>query len=84
MKKKFFLIGALVAMSMSAMFVACEGSKPANGCICTVTDKDGEKETNRITFEDMVDHYGATTCSELNTKLKDYIPASASVACKGY
>lgn len=84
MKKKFFLIGALVLMSMSAMFVACEGNKPENGCICTVTPKEGEKETMRMTFEDMVDYYGVTTCSELNSELQDYIPASATVACKGY
>lgn len=84
MKKKFFLVSALVVMSMSAMFVACEGSKPTNGCICTITDKDGEKETLRLTFEEMVDYYQATTCGELTTVIKDYIPASGTVACKGY
>ena len=45
MKKKFFLIGALVVMSMSAMFVACGGkNEPAdpeyvNGCRCEIVDE---------------------------------------------
>ena len=94
MKKKIFLVSALVAMAMSTMFVACnqntpsdpssEDSKPANGCICTVTDKEGQKETIRVEFNDMVDYYQATTCSELTTVFKDYIAASSRVSCKGY
>ena len=97
MKKKFMLVSAMVIMAMSAMFVACnekksntpsetteEDSKPANGCICTVTDKEGQKETVRVEFNDMVDYYQATTCSELSTAFKDYIAASSKVSCKGY
>lgn len=96
MKKKFMLVSAMVIMAMSAMFVACneknqnnpsepaEESKPENGCICTVTDKEGQKETYRVEFNDMVDYYQATTCSELSTAYKDYIAASSKVSCKGY
>ena len=35
MKKKFFLVGALVAMSMSAMFIACsknDQNTASDGC----------------------------------------------------
>lgn len=42
MKKKFFLIGALVVMSMSAMFVACGGKNEpeyVNGCRCEIFDE---------------------------------------------
>lgn len=93
MKKKFMLVSAMVIMAMSAMFVACnqntpsestDETKPANGCICTVTDKEGQKETVRVEFNDMVDYYQATTCSELATAFKDYIAASSRVSCKGY
>lgn len=85
MKKKIYLVASFVAIAMSAMFVACEGnSKPANGCICTITDKENQKETLRLTFEDMVDQYQATTCGELTVVIKDYIPASSTAVCKGY
>ena len=79
MKKKFFLIGALVAMSISAMFVACNQNTPTNGCVCTMT-YEGQKMTERLTFEDMVDYYNVTTCSELQA----YFPPIYSASCKAY
>ncbi len=96
MKKKMILVSTLVVMAMSAMFVACnqknqntpsepaKESKPENGCICTVTDKEDKKETYRVEFNDMVDIYQSTTCSELATAFKDYIAASSKVSCTGY
>lgn len=79
MKKKIFLVGAFVALSMSVMFVACNQSTPTNGCICTITEA-GQKQTIRVTFEDMVDYYNVTTCAELQA----YLPPVYSPSCKAY
>lgn len=79
MKKKFFLVSALVAMAISAMFVACNQNTPTNGCICTYTEE-GQKQTIRITFEEMVDYYNVTTCAELQA----YLPPITSPSCKAY
>ena len=87
MKKKFFLVGALVVMSMSAMFVACNGNNPTNGCECTATIM-GESQTGRITLTEMKDNYGVTTCSALASTIenrgKDDLGFSVSVSCKAY
>lgn len=71
MKKKFFLIGALVAMSMSAMFVACnnKSNEQVEGCTCTVTDRDGYGNTFYLNFVEMA-AYGARTCNELAAALR--------------
>lgn len=86
MKKKFFLIGALVAMSMSAMFVACNGNNPTNGCKCTAT-YDGETRTESITLAEMKEEFGITSCAELATIQKQQAELqgiSASVTCSAY
>ena len=84
MKKKFFLIGALVAMSMSAMFVACEKDNGlSKGCTCT-TYEGGETTTDYISPTEMMG-YGASTCSALASALQGaYLShgISASVTCK--
>lgn len=96
MKKKFMLVSTMVIMAISAMFVACnqnsqnnpsepaEEGKPANGCICTVTPKEGDAQKVRVPFDEMVDQYQSTTCSELATAFKDYIAASSKISCSGY
>ena len=70
MKKKFFLIGALVAMSMSAMFVACEKKDNGleKGCNCTFYEE-GETWTEYISPAEMM-NYGATSCSALASALQ--------------
>lgn len=84
MKKRFFLIGALVVMSMSAMFVACNQNPPTNGCICTATSRDGEKEIISYTLEDMIVYEEVSTCGELTRVIKEGIAKGWSVSCKGY
>ena len=70
MKKKFFLIGALVAMSMSAMFVACNGkNEPTNGCTCTIRESDGSQSREYFSKMDMAE-VGATTCGELASAVR--------------
>jgi len=64
MKKKFFLIGALVAMSMSAMFVACNENKPTNGCKCAITFKGEDMGTETIDLAQM-NEWKVSTCSEV-------------------
>ena len=86
MKKKFFLVGALVVMSMSAMFVACNENTPANGCECTITEM-GESRTERVTLAEMKENANVTTCSALVSETEKQIKAmgvSASVSCKAY
>ena len=85
MKKKFFLIGALVAVSLSVMFVACNNNTPQNGCICTATSKeDGEKETWKYTLDEMIDVENVSTCGELTRAVREGIDSGWSVSCKGY
>ena len=87
MKKKFFLIGALVAMSMSAMFVACSGkNEPTNGCKCVIKANGVESNTT-VTLDEMKQYYGVSTCDALASKYQS--PASAagmnmSVSCTAY
>ena len=91
MKKKIMLVSTMVVMAMSAMFVACNQNTPAtqedtmkNGCICTLTDKDGNSEMIRATFEEMVDQYQVTTCPQMANVVRDYVSANTTVSCKGY
>lgn len=70
MKKKFFLVGALVVMSMSAMFIACSGkNEPVNGCNCTIRESDGSQSREYFSKMDMAE-VGATTCSELASAIR--------------
>ena len=69
MKKRFFLIGALVAMSMSAMFVSCKDkNEVSDGCNCTITESDasGNEHFSKSDMEAM----GASTCGELAAVLR--------------
>ncbi len=70
MKKKIFLVSALVAMAMGVMFVGCKDKNAAsdtnsNGCTCTFDGGSGEF----ITKSEM-QGYGASTCSELAAALR--------------
>ena len=61
MKKKFFLIGALVMIAMSAMFVGCKGQ--VQGCTCTAYEHGQIIHSNEyFTLQEMA-AYGATTCN---------------------
>lgn len=86
MRKKFFLVGALVVMSMSAMFVACNGNNPTNGCICTATYENGETETESITLAKMKEEFGITSCAELTTLENQLaeLKGISSVTCSAY
>lgn len=81
MKKKIFLVCALVAMSMSAMFVACsKKNEPAaptttpttvTGCNCTIIDAYGDMDKLYVDYSDMKNIYGVSTCSELTQAMKN-------------
>ena len=67
MKKQIFLVGALVAVAMSSMFVACadkntpdDKTKVVAGCTCTYQAEGEERETFEIGLNDMPN--GITTC----------------------
>lgn len=75
MKKKFFLVGALVAMSMSTMFIACSKndqntpSDGSDGCNCTIRESDGSQSREYFSKMDMAE-VGATTCGELSSAIR--------------
>jgi hypothetical protein len=87
MKKKFLLVSVLVAMSMSAMFVACSGknepsSSSINGCTCMIRDSDGSSN-EYFSKADMAD-VGATTCGELASAIRGMYGShgmSVTVSC---
>ena len=88
MKKKFFLVGALVTMSMGAMFVACNGknepsSSSNTGCNCMIRESDGSQSNEFFSKMDMAD-VGATTCGEMASAIKGMYGShgmSATVIC---
>ncbi|MGM9838287.1 MAG: hypothetical protein ACI30A_07375 [Paludibacteraceae bacterium] len=75
MKKQIFLVSALVAMAMSAMFVSCKDkNEPAdsiNGCMCTIEWTDGTEDSQAISLSDMKAEYGVTSCSKLEAILNE-------------
>ena len=86
MKKKFFLVGALVAMSMSAMFVACSkndqnGASDSTRCICTVVDSYGDSTTESFDLADANARWGVSSCSACTPFVKEQNPY-ASVSCR--
>lgn len=88
MKKKFFLIGALVAMSMSAMFVACSkndqnGADEFKGCTCEYYDpSDGSSWNEFFSASEMKSQYGASSCSALASAIQaDSFGGDFSVRC---
>ena len=91
MKKKIFLVSALIAMAMGVMFVGCKDknaaddtsdSKDIEGCKCTYY-VDGEKESSKIDIEDMEDYYDVSTCSKLAKYLEKEFDLE-DVSCKEY
>lgn len=81
MKKQILLVGTIIAMTISAMFMGCKSkndaddstgnSKPENGCKCTFYDEDNEKMgTEKFDLDDMEDYYDVTTCSKLLKAIK--------------
>lgn len=87
MKKKFFLIGALVAMSMSAMFVACskdDKNGASDRCICTVVEYDGSSTTESFSMSDAKARWGEGigSCSAITPYVKDQNPYASSVSCR--
>ena len=88
MKKKFFLIGALVAMSMSAMFVACSkddknGASDSTRCICTVVEYDGNSTTESFSMSDAKARWGEgiSSCSAITPFVEKQNPSAFSVSC---
>ena len=94
MKKKFFLVAALVVMSMTAMFVSCKkNGSIENGCTCTMKDySTGETETEFITAKEMKEVAAElvemgitiTSCSDYsNFVMKSFgDEAEGSIKCK--
>ena len=83
MKKKFFLIGALVAISLSVTFIACADA-PLIGCECSVRLADGQSTTPLMfTRQEMKDQYGVSSCVDLSMSLFDQFPGG-TVNCVAY
>ena len=85
MKKKIFLVSALVAMAMSVMFVSCKDNQtPENGCKCKLY-YDGEKlGTEKIHLDDMEDYFDVKTCSKLEKALKEDYDYDSKTSCTSY
>ena len=87
MKKKIFLVSALVVMAMSAMFVACssknEPKDEFKGCTCEYYDpSDGSSFNNFFSASEMKSQYGATSCSALASAIQaDSYGGDFSVRC---
>ena len=89
MKKKFFLVGALVAMSMSAMFVACSkddkngATDEFKGCTCEYYDpSDGSSWNEFFSASEMKSQFGASSCSALASAIQaDSFGGDFSVRC---
>ena len=85
MKKQIFLVGALVAIAMSSMFVACADKNAptsVDGCSCSVTDEYGDKETISYSKSEMEDYYDVKTCEKLAKVLKE--EGYSRATCTGY
>ena len=57
MEKKFLLVGALVVIAMSAMFISCEKNNNSGLCTCS-----NGQETHYVNPASE----GASSCAELN------------------
>ncbi len=91
MKKKFFLVGALVVMSMSAMFVACSkddknGASDSTRCICTVVDSYENSTTESFSMSDAKAKWGEDigSCSAIEPFVRDQNPYASSVSCSTF
>lgn len=86
MKKQIFLVGALVAIAMSSMFVACADKNAptsVDGCSCSITYEDGDKETVSYSKSEMEDYYDVKSCEKLAKALKEEY-AISKASCTGY
>ena len=92
MKKKIFLVSALVLMAMGAMFVSCKKGSIKNGCTCTMSDG-YYTETEFITGAEMqevadeiAEYYNVaiTTCSDYSDFVMRYWGMSdyGTIKCK--
>lgn len=70
MKKKVFLVSAIVAMAMSVMFVSCK-EEVINGCTCTTSVPNEAPEVVNVSASDMKSEFGVTTCSALATNVRN-------------
>ena len=91
MKKKIFLVSALIAMAVSAMFVGCkdkneaEDSSDINGCKCTFYYSGEKIDTEKFDLDEMEDYYDVKTCSKLQKSLnKELEYYDYSAKCKEY
>ena len=95
MKKKFLFVSALVVMAMCASLISCEKKdsvseskdeekEEINGCKCTVTWDDGEKETIKYDLEEMEDYFDVSTCSKLQKILLEDAEGVEKLTCKEY
>lgn len=83
MKKKFFLVGALVAISLSVTFIACADA-PLIGCECSVRLTDGQSTTPLMfTRQEMKDQYGVSSCVDLAKSLLGQY-SGGTVNCTAY
>ena len=84
MKKKFLLVGALVAIAMSVMFVSCKDkNEVSDGCNCTIRESDAA-EIEHWSKSDM-ELQGVATCGELAAVLRTHYARGdvfAEVNCK--
>ena len=99
MKKKVFLVSAIVAIAMSVMFVSCK-EEVINGCTCSISIPEKAPIVKSVSASEMKSEVGVTTCSALATNLrnmfeeqlkKEYNSAVASatmelveISCKKY
>ncbi|MGM9838284.1 MAG: hypothetical protein ACI30A_07360 [Paludibacteraceae bacterium] len=97
MKKQIFLVGALVAVAMSSMFVACadkntpdDKTKTIAGCTCTFQEEGEERETFEFTYSELVDlGLDRTSCKGAERYAQEAndiegIEVIEDVTCKAY
>ena len=98
MKKKIFLVSALIAMAMGVMVVSCKDKNEAedksediNGCKCTFY-YDGEKGgSEKFDIDEMEDYWEASTCAKLEKAIMKELTYGDpeyedyfSIKCKAY
>lgn len=88
MKKKIFLVSALVAIAMSAMFISCEksgGNEPSQskGCKCTYYWNGNVLDSEGYFWEDLDENI--KSCSELEKYLaRGLEDDEKDVKCKSF
>lgn len=90
MKKQIFLVGALVAIAMSSMFVACadkNNKEPEviNGCTCSFAYPGEATEVETISYSEMKASYGVTSCSALKGVMDNMVgDSNVKIVCNAY